>query len=234
MGRVRRVVVEDLAGDRIRVEVVVPVHGIDLVLPHRVEHRGPDELPDLGQPGVVVELPAVAHDPVGVPAGGVRGGEPRQVGVVRDTVRVEPGVQLQAARMGLPHRGAQRVPAWVLALDAGQVLGPRLVRRGPQRVGHGAHLEDHGVEAETYGGVEMAEQFGTLLAGEQARARGPVAVGDGRQPHPAQLAHRPRPARGRRSRRSRTRGSQPRKGSGIPRRHESRKRRHSSHGERPT
>ena len=108
------VVVEGLAGHRIRVEVVVEVHGVDGVLLHRVEHRVLDEGADLGQPRVVVELPAVRHHPVRVPARGVGGDQLRRVGVVGDAVRVEPGVQFQA-----PARGPPRPPC-----PAGPSRGP--------------------------------------------------------------------------------------------------------------
>ena len=49
------VVGEVLAGGRVRVEVVVEVHAVDVVPRDRVQHRGLHELADLGDAGVVVE-----------------------------------------------------------------------------------------------------------------------------------------------------------------------------------
>ncbi len=187
------VVVEGLAGHRIGVEVVVEVDRVDLVLVHRVEHRLAHELADLGQPRVVVELAAVRHHPVLVLAGGVGRRQLAEVGVVGDAVRVEPGVQLQTAGVGLLDGRAQRVPAGVLALGAGEDLRPRLVRRGPQGVGGGPYLEDHGVQAGLLRRVEVGDQLGALLLRGQARLGGPVPVRHGRDPHAAHLPRRPPP-----------------------------------------
>ena len=72
--------------------------------------------------------------------------------------------------MGLRDGRAQRVPAGVLALDAGQVLRPRLVRRGPQRVGGGPDLEEHRVEPAVDRDVEVGEQFGRAARPRSGRA----------------------------------------------------------------
>ncbi|MGX1245827.1 hypothetical protein RKD46_006931 [Streptomyces pseudovenezuelae] len=202
---VGRVVVEGLAGHRVRVEVVVEVDRVQRIPVHRVEDRVLDEGADLGQSGVVVELPAVRHHPVRVLSGRVGGDEPGRIRVARDPVRVEPGVQLQSPPVRLGDGGAERVPARVPALRPGEVLRPGLVRRGPQGVGGGPYLEHHRVQAVRRRPVEVGDQLRALLCGAQPRLRGPVPVGHGGEPHAPHLGRRPPPRTARRGGRSRGR-----------------------------
>jgi hypothetical protein len=71
---------------------------------------------------------------------------------------------------------------------AGQVVRPRFQRRVVERIGHGPHLEDDGVQAEVTRCVEDAQHFRLRLRGGQVASRWPVHVPDGGHPHAAELA----------------------------------------------
>ncbi len=176
-----------LAGHGVGVEVVVEVHAVDVVVLHAVQDRRVDVLAGLRQARVEVELAAVGPHPVGVLPRGVGGQELRRVRLHRDAVRVVPGVQLEVACVRLRHDEGERVEARVAALRAGEVLRPRLVGAGPERVGRRPHLDEDGVEVHARGHVEPVHVLGPQLVRAQPRARGPVDVDDGRDPHRAQL-----------------------------------------------
>ena len=154
----------------------------------------------LGQAGVVVELAAVAARPSrGARRAGWVGTSRAGSVVVGDPVGVEPGVQFQAAAVRLADGDAQRVPAGVPALVAGQALRPRLVRRGPQRVGGRPHLEDHGVQAALDGRVEVGR------AVRAAARRRSVPAREGQSMLATVASHMPRISRRRRAGRRRGR-----------------------------
>ena len=175
--------------DRVRVEVVVEVDGVDVVLRDRVHDRGLAVLPGLRDARVVVELAAVGDGPLGVELRRVRGREAGDVGreVHGDPVGVEPGVELEVAAVGLGDREGQRVVAGVAALGAGEVLRPRLQGRRPERVGGRANLHDDGVVALRDGQVVVPDELGLLRGGGEAGSARPVDVGHRRDPDPPQV-----------------------------------------------
>ncbi len=177
-----------LPAHRVRIEVVVEVHAVEVVVLDRVQDRLPDVLLGLGQARVEVELAAVGPDPLGMHARGMLGHEPGRVGLHRDAVRVEPRVQLEVAPVRLVDDEGERVVARVAALHAREVLRPRLERAGPERVGGRPHLHEHRIQAELLGDVEPVQELGLLRLGAQPGARGPVDVHDRGDPHRAQLA----------------------------------------------
>ncbi len=190
-----------LARDRVRVEVVVEVHAVDVVVLDAVQDRGRDVLLGLGQARVEVQLAAVRPHPLRVLPRRVLGHELGRVRLHRHAVRVVPGVDLEVALVALLDDEPERVVARVLALDAREVLRPRLVRARPERVRRRAHLDEHGVETEVARDVEPVQQLGLLLLGREPGRRRPVDVDDARDPHRAQLAlagRRGRAARGER------------------------------------
>ena len=100
-----------LPGHRVRVEVVVEVHAVEVVVLDRVQDGPLDVLLRLGQARVEVELAAVRPDPLGVHARRVLGHELGGVGLHRDAVGVEPGVQLEVAAVRLVDDERERVVA---------------------------------------------------------------------------------------------------------------------------
>ena len=122
----------------------------------------------------------------------VVGGQRGRIRRVAGPVRIEPGVQLQPALVGLldgkPKRIVRRIGR--ASLRTRQVERPRLVRRLVERVGVGPHLKNHRVQVEGRGLVEHVPQLRLLLLNGQARLGGPVDVGNCRNPGGPKLAGR--------------------------------------------
>ncbi len=182
------VVVEGRALLRVRVEEVVEVDPVDVVAVDHVHDHGGHPLADLGIPGIDVGLGAEVDQPVGVALDGVVVGEVLHVGVLKThTVGVEPGVQFEAALVGLLHRVLQRVVSGVAALLAGEVAGPGLQLGVVDGVGGGPGVQEDRVQSHIDGVVEPLVQFGLLLVRGQAGLRGPVDVAHGGEPCSAHL-----------------------------------------------
>jgi hypothetical protein len=193
--RVLRGVGEHLPGDRVRVEIVVEVHRVDVVAADRVHDRVLDQLAGLRYAGVVVQLAAVRDDPVRVLPGRMRRQQRTGVGVHRHPVRVEPRVQLEVALVRLADGVRERVVAGVTALRTGQVLRPRLDVRRPERVGGRPDLQHDGVVVLPYGVVQPGLQLGLLRGSGQSGPRRPVDVHHRRDPARSELPLRRRRVR---------------------------------------
>ena len=145
-----------------------------------------------GVAGVEPDEVAVAARPLGVRPRDVRRAvRPPRRGVP-GAERVEPGVELEPARVRLGDGELERVVGRARRAPflARQELGPRLEVRRVERVRGGADLEHDGVEAQLDGTVQQVAQLGLLLRRGQVRAARPVDVGDGRDPGGAKLAPR--------------------------------------------
>src|SRR5699024_11359879 len=64
----------------------------------------------------------------------------------------------RALRSFPTRRSSDLVIAGILPLGPGEVRRPGLVRGGPERIGRGAHLGDHGVQADLLGEVEPRQR----------------------------------------------------------------------------
>ncbi|KGC52790.1 hypothetical protein DO65_4945 [Burkholderia pseudomallei] len=196
--RISRGVVERRARDRVRVEIIVEMHGVDIVAGDRVHDRVDDERARGGHAGVVIQLAAVADHPVRMRARRMRGDERVEPVVHRDAVRIEPCVQLEIAPMRFGDGERERIVAGIAALRARQIFRPRLERRRPECVRGRPNLQDHRVAVHPDRVVEPRAQLGLLRGGRQARARRPVEVDHRGDPGAAELTlgHRlVRPAR---------------------------------------
>src|SRR5690606_27408933 len=180
--------VGELAALGVAVDVVAEVCGVDAVLPRDVHAGLGGRFPHFGDARVVPHAPAVLADPAGVLAGGALGVQLGRVVVAGDPVRVEPGVELQVAGVGLLEHEVQHVVAGVLAGGPGDPRRPRLDRGVVERVGVGADLHEHRVHVHLPRGVEEPDELLLLLVGGGAGVLGPVDVADGGDPHGAQLA----------------------------------------------
>ena len=180
--------------DRVRIKVIVDVHAIDIVAAHHVQYHVRRVLRGGGIARVHPQVAAVLLD--GRRVGGRETvARQRRLGRrVTGPVRVEPGVQFQAARMRLRHPEGQRVihGQWRLALLSGQVFRPRLQLRRVNRVGAGPHLQHNRVQIQGLGAVEDGDRLGLLLGDRQIAAAGPVDIGDRRDPGGAEFARRRR------------------------------------------
>ena len=107
--------------DRVWVEEVVDVHAVDVVAPNDVAHDGDGALGDCGVAGVHPQAGAVDAHEVAVGAEDVRGRQHERVARVAGVVRVEPRVQLEAARVRLVDREREGV---VARIGAGRTIGP--------------------------------------------------------------------------------------------------------------
>ena len=178
--------------DRVRIEIVVDVDGVDVVAAQHVDHDREHVLGGGRLAGVDPVQVAIAPHQFWPREREVRRRIGRRGRRRARAIRVEPGVQFEPARMGLGDPARQRVPAGIGALGASQVLGPRFQRRGVDRVGARPHLQDHGVEADGLRLVEQRDHFGLLLGRRQTLATRPVDVGHRRDPGGTKLARRGR------------------------------------------
>ena len=105
-------------------------------------------------------------------------------------VGIEPGVQLEAARVGRLDPELERVVERFrrFALFAGEVVRPRFQRAGVEGVCLRPHLEDDGVEVVIGQQVEQGDGFCFLLFYRQPRLARPVDIGYGGYPGGAELA----------------------------------------------
>ncbi len=153
--------------DRIRVEVIVEMDAVDVVAPEDVKDDLQGALRGLRLARIEPEHLAVALHEIGARLADVIGRflEPR---VEAGAVRVEPGVQLEPAPVGLVDPEAERVVVGFgpISLRAGEVRRPGLEARLVEGVGGGADLEDDRVEPDPGGGVEDADRLALLLGGE--------------------------------------------------------------------
>ena len=95
---------------------------------------------------------------------------------------VQPGVELQAQAVGGVNHKLQGVKARVLALGAGEDVGPGVQRRGVQGVAEGPHVDKQGVHPLLLGGLGNGlEVFRKSLLGVLRRVQGEVG-----HPHPHQ------------------------------------------------
>ena len=106
------------------------------------------------------------------------------------TERIEPGVKFKPALVRLRNGESQWIVCRLrrLAHTAGQVLRPRFQVRRVKGIGGWTYLKDDGVEAQGHSLIEQRAQFGLLLRRWKRWPRGPIDVGNGRDPDPAKLA----------------------------------------------
>lgn len=179
----------------VRVEVIVHVHAVDVVAPHHVAH-GRDQLAlRVGFTRIEPQLRAVRAHELGPPRRDMRRRQRGDRGGVPRAERIEPGVQLQPARVGRGDRERQRVVRIPRRLSrcAGEVLRPWSVVCRIDRIGRGAHLQEDRVQSQRLRAIEDADQLRLLFRGGEIAPRRPVDVAHGGDPHPANLARRHRP-----------------------------------------
>src|SRR5690349_18705706 len=86
-------------------------------------------------------------------------------------VRVEPRMELETTLVGLGDSELERIVPriWRPTHSPGEILGPRLIWRGVQRVGRRPDLQNHRVQMEPRSPIEDSEQFVLLFLRRQAR-----------------------------------------------------------------
>ena len=137
------------AGNRIGIEIVVHVDGIDIVASHNIVDHPADKLAALGQSRVEIELFTILDEPLGMLVIDVR--RCQRLGSDRPhPVGIEPGVQLHIAGMALVNQILQRVPHRVGShpLLPREIFAPRLQLRGIEGVGRRAHLKNHRIDTD--------------------------------------------------------------------------------------
>ena len=111
----------------IRVEIIVKMHGVDIVIPNDLHDAVNDELLRLRNPWIEIQLAAVFLDPVGMLSGRVIRHQLVDVSLQADSIRIEPGVELHVSLMHFLEQECQRIVTRILALFTCQPLGPRPV-----------------------------------------------------------------------------------------------------------
>ncbi|MNR23647.1 hypothetical protein D3C85_1406770 [compost metagenome] len=86
-----------------------------------------------------------------------------RVGICCRAERIEPGMELHAPAVGGTDHIFQRIIARILALRAGQYLGPRNQHRRIQAVAGGSYLHEYGIEAGALQLVQQGVEFLLLL-----------------------------------------------------------------------
>jgi hypothetical protein len=164
------------------------VNPIDVVALHDVRDDAHHVVVYGRLPRIEPEHVSVHAHEIATRAEQVRRRETRAVGRVARAERVDPRMELEAARVRLLYRERERVVPGIGALRPREQRRPRLDRRPVDGVGRRPHLQDHGIEAGARRTIENAEELGALLIGAERRPRWPVDVRDGRHPEPAHLA----------------------------------------------
>ena len=184
---------------RVRIEIVVEMHAVDVVALHHVEHHAQRLRAHRRLSRVHPELRPVFLHELRVPAREVRRRERPLGRRFLRAERIEPRVQFQSARVRLDHRELQGIPERHRRhpLLAREILGPRLDLRRVQRVACRPHLQDHGVEPERSGAVQQRDELGFRERGRQPRPGRPVQIADARHPDAAKFARHPRRNTGR-------------------------------------
>ena len=180
--------------DRVRIKIVVDVHAVDIVAFHHVQHDVQRLLRRRFLGRIHPQEFAVTFHHGWIGFGDVAGGQRRFGARVARPVGVEPGMQLQAARVRLGDPECQRIVHRLRrdALRARQIFAPRLEPGRVDRVGAGTHLQHHRVQVQAFGAFEDGDRFGALLRAIQVRFFRPVDVGHRRHPGGAKLARRRR------------------------------------------
>ena len=173
----------------IGIEIVVYVNGVYLISAHDVAHHVADEVAVFLIRGVEKYFAVIFEEAVRLlfrdMVGGKRG---RRHG---DAVGVNPRVELHAAFVGfldgelhgVPHRRGS------FAAEPGEVLRPVFEVALVKGVGHGTHLENHGIAAGFFEGIEL---FYNELLGLVGGHPGVVHRADDMKPGTAELAFRSR------------------------------------------
>lgn len=113
----------------------------------------------------------------------------RREGFVRRSAEgVKPCVDLDASGVCLLDAEGEWVVAGVSAHGAAEPLAPGFVVRLVERVGIGADLENDGIDAKTFGGIEHLDELPLLLLGAEAGSAGPVHIIDGGDPRCAEFS----------------------------------------------
>lgn len=174
--------------DRVGVEIVVHVHGVDVVAVDYVAHHRADKCAVFGESGVEIELLAIAQESLGVLVVEVILGEHFLV-VGCNAVGVEPCVEFHAASVALVHHEFQRVPLRLggYTLCARKEAAPRLDFRLVESIGLRTHLEYHGVHSGSLQLVEQRDEVGLVFLG---RLFGILSLPHGVNPGAAKFAFR--------------------------------------------
>ena len=185
----KRHIIAVLVAHRIRVEIVVHVHAVNIVALHDIHDDGKRVIGDFRRPGVHPALSPVGMHRVGKPIGYVvcsqRIGGRRMTG----PVRIEPDVQVKSSPMGLLNGKGQRVVGriWGHAILASQIVGPGLQGALIQGVGRGTDLKDDRIEPQHPDPIQDIDQFRLLLVGGYSRLGRPVDIGHGSHPDGTEL-----------------------------------------------
>ena len=154
------------------IEVVVDVHAIHVVAAHDILDDAERLLDHGGLTRIHPQVAAVALHECWTCRCDVCRVERAPVAGMTRAVRIEPCMQLDAARMCLAHHEGQRIPRRqrCAALRAGEVDRPGLDRRRIHGVGRWSHLKDHRVHAQRLRAIEHRNQFLLLLRRGQVAA----------------------------------------------------------------
>ena len=176
--------------DLVGVEVIVEVDAVDVVAAEDVEDDAEGVFGGVVFAGVEPELFAVGADEAWLGAADMVGGDFRFGGIVAGAEGVEPGVEFQAAGVGLGDGKSKRIERGFgrFAHLPGEVFGPGFVGRGVEGIAGRPDLEDDGVEMEGGGAVEYGDEGLLLFGDREAGFGGPVDVGDGGDPGAAEFA----------------------------------------------
>src|SRR5688572_19386523 len=108
-------------------------------------------------------------------------------GAGRSPERIKPGVQFELARVRLAHRKFERIISGRRSLPSAEHCRPRLLVGAIERVGRGAHLEEHRVQLELRRAIEKRPQFRFLALCRKPRFGWPIEIVNRRDPHSAKL-----------------------------------------------
>ena len=168
-----------------------------LIVFAQLGHAVRDVLPHGGVGRVEIQPAFRLVHPARVQAGGVCGGQRGRAAARLQAVGVDPGFQLQPARVGGFHQQGQRVKTGVLPLRAGAQVAERVQRARVQRVPKRPHMRQHNVGPQRGDAVQHCARIGrktprrTKNQRSAIRDRTPTPRGRaGRPPGPAPCAGR--------------------------------------------
>ena len=137
---------KSLAGQRIRIEIIVHVNAIYVVIAHDFTHHSQDMSLRLRQSGIQPKTASILYHQMTILAHErlfVIGFFHRQL----HAIRIDPGMNIHVASMASLRKIKQRIPTRILALLSGNETTPGFVRRFIPGIALRTHLKQHHIDA---------------------------------------------------------------------------------------